>query len=181
MSLADGAVIEYTPALLPSGLLKTVREEVSWQQRHVTMYGKTIPIPRLTAWYGVAPYTYSGIINDPLEWTPTLLSIKESVERFTGHVFNSALLNYYRDGKDSISWHADDEKELGERPLIASVSLGATRTFLLRHNDTKVTQRFELGDGSLLVMGGTCQEHYQHSLPKRANAKERINITFRRL
>jgi alkylated DNA repair dioxygenase AlkB len=116
-------------------LLRELRETTAWRRETITLYGKDIEIPRLTAWYGDqgTTYVYSGIKNVPLPWTPALLEVKRAVEPPSGVVFNGVLLNRYRTGRDSVSWHADDESEFGERPVIASVSLGGTRTFQLKH------------------------------------------------
>lgn len=139
--------------------------------------------PRLTAWYGDAgkDYSYSGITMQPLAWTDTLMAIKQSADKVAGVSFNSALLNLYRDGKDSMGWHRDNEKELGTNPVIASVSFGAPRRFLLRHyTDKKLVREIVLTHGSLLLMRGETQHYWEHSIPKTAKpAGSRINITFR--
>lgn len=155
-----------------------------WEQNHLKIYGKKIAEPRLTAWYGDAgkSYTYSGITRHPLPWTPALLQIKERVEAAAQTNFNSVLLNRYRDGRDSIGWHQDKEPELGRNPVIASVSFGATRCFQLRHKRRKDVPRvdLELTHGSLLIMRGPTQHHWQHQLPKTAQPMgQRINLTFR--
>lgn len=156
---------------------------VRWKQDNLKMYGKSIPLPRLTAWYGDpgAAYTYSGIKSEPNPWTDGLLHIKGRIEDATNAKFNCVLLNWYRDGRDSLSWHADDEKELGEDPVIASANFGATRDFQLRRNsdhDQKIT--IPLMHGSLLVMRGALQRHWKHAVPKRANVDgSRFNLTFR--
>jgi len=141
--------------------------------------------PRLTAWYGDPgkAYSYSGITMQPHNWTKALLEIKQRIEAVAGASFNSALLNLYRDGKDSMGWHRDNEKELGINPVIGSVSFGAARTFVLRHyTDKKLKQSIELTHGSFLLMRGRTQHCWEHSLPKRITSTgERINITFRRI
>ncbi|MFT3824034.1 MAG: alpha-ketoglutarate-dependent dioxygenase AlkB [Chitinophagaceae bacterium] len=158
-------------------------QQISWKQEPIKIFGKEVMQPRLTAWYGDKgkAYSYSGINMQPLEWTPALLAVKQRVEEVAGVYFNSALLNLYRDGKDSMGWHRDNEKELGIDPVIASVSFGGTRTFKLRHYDTKKnTVSVELTHGSLLLMQGQTQHYWEHSIPKTANAvAQRINITFR--
>ena len=146
------------------------------------MFGKNIAIPRLTAWYGDQNmnYNYSGINNDPNPWTSELQGLKAKVEQATNATFNSVLLNQYRNGNDSVSWHADNEPELGLNPIIASVNLGATRVFKLRHNITKEVIKLELTHGSLLVMGGELQHYWQHAVPKTKKVLDtRINLTFR--
>ena len=151
-----------------------------WKQEEMRMYGKTIKFPRLTAWYGDKPYTYSGITHAARKWTDVLLEIRGEIERKAQVSFNSVLLNLYRSGNDSISWHADAEKALGENPIIASVSFGVTRKFQLRHNETKEKIQLELGHGSLLIMKGELQHYWQHQVPKtKREVEQRINLTFR--
>jgi len=151
-----------------------------WRQEEILIFGKTVKFPRLTAWYGERPYAYSGITHEARKWTDTLLEIKNEVEIRTQSIFNSVLLNLYRNGNDSISWHADNEKILGDKPMIASVSFGATRRFQLRHNATKEKIQFELGHGSLLIMKGELQGYWQHQVPKtKKEVEARINLTFR--
>ncbi len=160
-----------------------LQEEIAWKQEPIKIFGRELMQPRLTAWYGNAgkSYSYSGITMQPLAWTETLMAIKQSVDKITGVSFNSALLNLYRDGKDSMGWHRDNEKELGTDPVIASVSFGAPRRFLLRHhNNKKLVQEMVLTHGSLLLMRGETQHYWEHSIPKiAAPTKIRINITFR--
>jgi alkylated DNA repair dioxygenase AlkB len=140
-------------------------------------------MPRLTAWYADpgAAYTYSGLRNDPLPWTPELAELRDAVAARLDHRFNSVLLNRYRSGDDGVSWHSDDERELGGEPLIASLSFGATRRFLLRDRSTrKLAASLPLEHGSLLVMRGRSQRDFQHCVPKDPRATgERINLTFR--
>ena len=165
--------------------LKTLSSSIKWNQETIRMFGKQVLQPRLTALYGDSgkPYTYSGRTMQPLDWTPELIKIKKSVEEhpLCERAFTTVLLNYYRSGSDSMGWHRDNEKELGSNPIIASISLGAPRRFLLRdyRSKTKVAEIL-LEHGSLLVMSGPCQDLYEHSLPKTAKLKEaRINLTFR--
>ena len=154
-----------------------------WTHDRIKLYGKDIPLPRLTAWYGDpgAAYTYSGITSEPNAWNKGLLYIKQRVEGAAGTRFNSVLLNWYRSGKDHLNWHADDEKELGKNPVVASVSFGATRDFVIRRNDDRAKQVvLPLKHGTLLVMRGEMQHFWQHSVPKRKRAKgSRFNLTFR--
>lgn len=182
--------------------LSQLLQETPWQQDKIHIAGKEMDIPRLQCWYGdpTAYYQYSGIPLRPQPWTNLLSSIKLHVERISGYKFNSALVNYYRNGEDSVSWHADDEAELGEDPVIASVSLGQTRSFSLKRqknrkiflagmlkekgNGNASFQRLNLPlkHGSLLIMGAGMQSHYVHSVPKDKNIQtERINITFRKI
>ena len=156
---------------------------IKWQQDHLKLYGKMIPLPRLTAWYGDPgkSYEYSGIKADPQPWNEGLLRIKERVEECADYCFNCVLLNWYRDGQDSLTWHADDEKELGPDPIIGSANFGATREFLVRKNDDHSQKlSIPLKHGTLLVMQGEMQHFWQHSIPKRARVNEsRFNLTFR--
>jgi alkylated DNA repair dioxygenase AlkB len=134
----------------------------------------------LTAWHGDASYTYSGLRLEPQPFTPLQREIKTAVEAASGHRFNSVLLNYYRDGADSMGMHSDDEAELGPNPAIASVSFGASRTFILRHKRTKQTIKVDLTSGSLLLMAGPTQHHWQHGINKSARPLgPRVNLTFR--
>ncbi|HRI27771.1 MAG TPA: alpha-ketoglutarate-dependent dioxygenase AlkB [Chitinophagales bacterium] len=157
---------------------------IKWRQDTITLFGKPVLTPRLSAWYGIqgAVYTYSGLTLHPHPLTPTLLNIKQQIEQFAPHTqFNSVLLNFYRNGADSMGWHADDEPELGKNPVIASVNLGATRRFLLRHTKNKhIKHEIALHHGSLLLMQGTTQHYWQHAIPKTAKpTNARINLTFR--
>lgn len=162
--------------------LQKLKYEIEWKQESMNMYGKKINFPRLTAWYGDIdkPYSFSGITLSPKEWNEELVSIKNKIEPIANVDFNSVLLNRYRDGNDSISWHTDAEKELGINPVIASVNFGATRKFQLRHIKTKQKLEIELSHGSLLIMQGELQHFWQHQVPKTSQkVGERINLTFR--
>jgi len=188
MDMPDAEVVFYPelfPALEADRLLSQLVETTAWRQDSIKIYGKPTPLPRLTAWYGDAGarYVYSGIVNDPLPWTPALAEIKEVVDAVSGVAFNGVLLNRYRTGKDSMGWHSDDEREFGPNPVIASVSFGGTRNFQLRHKRHKEQKAsVELTHGSLLVMRGPTQENWQHQIPKTAKpVQERLNLTFRRL
>lgn len=165
-------------------LLQRLRDECQWRQHEVRIAGRTLPCPRLSAWHGDAGavYGYSGSRHSPAAWTPALTALREQVEKTTGAHFNSVLANLYRDGRDSMGWHSDDEPELGEHPLIAAVSLGAERRFLLRHRRRKDVQghALDLAHGSLLLMAGDTQRHWRHSVPKtRRHVAPRISLTFR--
>jgi alkylated DNA repair dioxygenase AlkB len=175
-------------ALLPQLRLPISNAEVferllldtAWRHETVLVYGKRHLQPRLTAWYGEAAYTYSGLRLEPLPMTPLLAQLRSAVEAATGHRYNSVLLNHYRDGADSMGMHSDDEAELGPRPVIASLSYGATRTFILRHKASKRTLKFDLADGNLLLMGGSLQQHWLHGINKTAKPTgPRLNLTFR--
>jgi alkylated DNA repair dioxygenase AlkB len=162
--------------------LKDLRSKILWKQESMNMYGKKINFPRLTAWYGEndKPYSFSGITLRPHPWNKTLMEIKNRIEPKAKVNFNSVLLNLYRDGNDSISWHTDAEKELGKNPVIGSVNFGATRNFQMRHFETKEKIEIELTHGSLLIMQGELQHFWQHQVPKTSRkVDERINLTFR--
>ncbi len=159
-----------------------LRAEIDWRQETAMLFGRRIPLPRLTAWYGDTGYAYSGIRHPPAPWPPRLEAIKAMVEEIAHARFNSVLLNLYRDGRDSMGWHSDDETVLGPEPLIASLSLGAARRFQFRHRRTGETVSFDLPHGACLVMKGRCQANWRHQIPKtRRPVTARINLTFRRL
>lgn len=156
---------------------------IDWHQDSISMYGKTHPLPRVSAWYGDSdrPYTYSGITLQPKAWTDKLNALRDALESVCKRRFNSVLCNWYRSGDDHISWHTDAEPELGNNPLIASVNFGESRRFLLRLKDNHdVKVEIPLHHGSVLVMAGALQHHWQHSVPKQKKIKSsRINLTFR--
>jgi alkylated DNA repair dioxygenase AlkB len=164
-------------------LFKEIKKTTAWEDRVIRMYGKDIPLPRRTAWYGEpeAAYVYSGIENVPLPWTEAISKVRAAVEAQCDIRFNSVLLNRYRTGKDSVAWHSDDEPELGEQPTIASVSLGATRMFQLKHKrQPELRASMALTHGSLLIMRGRTQANWLHQIPKTTKpVGERINLTFR--
>lgn len=161
-------------------LMAALYQHTPWQQLPISMFGRTVMQPRLLAWYGDHAYTYSGLTLSPRPWTPELLDLKARVEAAAHARFNTVLLNLYRDGSDYMGWHKDDEAELGERPTIASVSLGASRRFLFRHTKSKEKREFLLSHGALLVMAGQTQTYWQHALPKTQKpVGARINLTFR--
>lgn len=166
-------------------LLLELRQGIEWQQEEILIFGRRTVVPRLVAWHGDphASYTYSGTRHEPSAWTAPLLEIRARIEALTGAAFNSVLLNLYRDGRDGMGWHADDEAELGANPVIASVSLGATRRFRMRHRKRRAeTLGLDLEHGSLLVMQGATQHHWLHAVPKVTRpVGERINLTFRRV
>lgn len=174
---------EHFISLAESELLyDKLKSQLNWEQSTIKIFGKIYQTPRKEAYYGDihADYAYSGkqlIRND---WNELLLKLKLKLEQEIGHSFNAVLANWYRDGKDSNGWHADDEKELGKNPLIASLSFGCTRRFDLKHNKTKEKLSLELSTGSLLVMGGELQHFWKHQIPKQLKIKDdRINLTFR--
>ena len=164
-------------------LFDLLKKEIEWKQDFIEMYGKLLPLPRLTAWYGDKnkSYTYSGISMTSLPWTKELLKVRRKLEEFSKQKFNSVLLNYYRSGNDSVSWHSDDEEELGEFPIIGSLSFGGIRRFRLRNKQNKkLTHTYYLGNGSLLIMKGATQKLWEHEVPKtKKKVSGRINLTFR--
>jgi alkylated DNA repair dioxygenase AlkB len=163
-------------------LFRTLLDDVDWEQREITVYGKTHPQPRLVAWFGNpgTSYTYAGLTLYPTPWIDPILQIKAVCEAIAGTTFNSVLLNLYRNGDDTVGWHSDDEPELGPNPTIASVSLGAARRFDLRHKVTKETVKTLLLPGSVLVMSGRTQAEWVHQVPRTKRVGEpRINLTFR--
>lgn len=166
-------------------LLADLRRTTEWRQEVMEREGREIPLPRLTAWYGDPDrsYSYSGITMESLPWTEPLLEIKARVEAVSETAFNSVLLNLYRDGRDGVGWHSDNEPELGEEPVIGSVSLGGTRKFALRHKKRRDLKfELDLTHGSLLVMRGATQRFWLHRVPKTEDEVEpRINLTFRRI
>jgi len=181
-----GAVTLHERWLAPAEaaqVFRTLLEEIDWKQRSIRIMGREVLQPRLTAWYGDAEYTYSGVTLAPLRWTPLLSELRDHLIADVGECFNSVLCNMYRTGADSMGLHSDDEKELGPRPVIASVSLGAARRFVLRNKRKKVPPVIiELTHGSLLVMGGTTQALWKHAVPKDPSTiGPRINLTFRRI
>jgi alkylated DNA repair dioxygenase AlkB len=167
-------------------VLNQLIAEIPWRQDNILVWGKLYSQPRLVAWYGDrgSTYTYSGIKLTPRPWTDLLRDIKNRVETVSATVFNSVLLNYYRDNRDSMGFHSDDEPELGERPVIASLSLGEERAFVLKHKVNKLTKpvRLRLESGSLLLMKGETQRYWKHGIAKESRpCGPRINLTFRRI
>lgn len=166
----------------PGEIMRRLLDETDWRHEQVKVWGKLHMQPRLTAWHGEASYRYSGKTFHPLPFTPLQLLIKHAVEQATGRRFNSVLLNYYRDERDSMGFHADDERELGPDPAVALVSFGAPRTFILKHRDKPLTLKLALGDGCLLLMAGALQTHWLHGINKERTPRgPRINLTFRQI
>ena len=166
-----------------------LRDSLCWEERAIQIFGRRLLQPRLVAYYGDsgASYRYSGTLFEPRPWTSALSYIRSQVEDAVGATFNAVLCNLYRDGADSMGWHSDDEEELGARPVIASLSLGAPRNLRFRARRSAGRRRstaVELGDGSLLLMTGDLQRNFQHQIPKVTAARgvgPRINLTFRRI
>jgi alkylated DNA repair dioxygenase AlkB len=188
IDLAGGAWLEYLPAWIEASeadrLLAALRDELAWEQRAIVLFGRRVLQPRLIAWAGSLGYRYSGQTLEPRASTPTIADLMARVGEHTRAPFNHVLINRYRDGSDSIGLHADDEPELGLDPIVATLSLGATRRFVLKPRRARVGpgHSLDVHHGSLLVMGGTCQRHYVHGVPRQSGAAgERISLTFRRL
>ena len=186
LNLPDAEIIYY-PYFFDKkeadAIFDELTNEIPWQQDDIKVFGKTHPQPRLTALFGNEgkPYSYSNIKMQPHPWSLLLQKIKSHIESSTNTNFTTVLLNHYRDGKDSNGWHADNEKELGANPVIASVSFGAERSFHLKHNtDKSLKKSIILEHGSLLLMKGTTQHFWKHQIPKTAKPiGPRINLTFR--
>lgn len=179
-------LLEYREHFLSNEEADQLKEHLlhtaNWEQRTQKMYDKMVLTPRLTAWYGDSKYDNSEEDKKPANpWTPELFSLKERIEREFGYQFNGVLLNLYRDQNDSVAWHSDKESRYGKRPVIASISLGQTRNFDFRKKDHhKSKYSLPLSNGSLLIMKGDLQEHWEHRIAKSAiRMKERINLTFR--
>lgn len=186
IALRDGE-LHYIPAFYSKvesqRIMQHLLGSVPWQQDTLNFGGRQVLVPRLQAWYGdaTANYGYSGLRLTPLPWTTVLAAIKTEIENSSGMSFNSVLLNYYRNGHDSVAWHSDDEAALGPDPLIASLSFGAERRFELKHRNGKTQKvNIELADGSILLMGSGLQRHWSHQLPKQPwITQPRLNLTFR--
>ncbi|ENA1802859.1 alpha-ketoglutarate-dependent dioxygenase AlkB [Flavobacterium psychrophilum] len=186
-SVKDGEILfmkNFLNLIEANEYFKVLQTSIHWRQEEIKYYGKIYPVPRKTAWYGYEgfDYSYSGINCNPEPWTTELLFLKNEIEKFLPEEnFNSVLLNMYRNGNDKVSWHSDDEKELGLNPSIASLSLGETRRFDLKHKDNPELQyKFELTPGSLIIMKGALQHNWLHQIPiQKRVTQTRINLTFR--
>ncbi|WP_031434688.1 alpha-ketoglutarate-dependent dioxygenase AlkB family protein [Methylomarinum vadi] len=175
---------EFYPPERADSFFQTLLDELDWRQEQILIYGRQVGVPRLMCWYGDPGmhYHYSGTDHSPTPWTGTLLRIKADVEKACAVEFNSVMANLYRNERDSMGCHADDEKELGINPLIASLSFGERRLMRFRHKKQRQKLELELGHGDLLLMAGELQHHWRHELPKtRQPKKARINLTFRRI
>ncbi len=187
ITLTADAWIEHEPAWIArreaDALLEAFHAELTWEQREVVLFGRRVLQPRLIAWAGELGYRYSGQTLEPRAFTPAVERLLRRVSERAGVPFNHVLVNRYRDGDDSMGFHADDEPELGEDPVVATVSLGTTRRFVLKPRRRRGARcTFDLGHGSLLVMGGTCQRHYYHGVPRQPGLLgERISLTFRQI
>jgi len=189
IALEDGATLRiergFIDAVEGNALLRKFTETLPWEISKVKVFGKTHPIPRLNAWLGApgAVMTYSKTRFDPHPFTTEIEDLRQRLVAECGTSFNSVLCNLYRDGHDKMGYHSDDERELGDAPLIASLSFGATRKFVLKHKSREVPRiEIPLSHGDLLIMGGQCQRFYKHALPKSVRVKNpRINLTFRQI
>lgn len=184
----DGELYYYPHFLESEGaqiLFETLLHQIHWQQYHIRMFGKMLAQPRLTAWYGdnEISYSYSNLHLKALTFTPELEELRTRLQLSFNISLNSALLNLYRDKNDSMGWHADDEKELGNNPYIASVSVGSTRKFMIKHKTRpQLKLTLPLEHGSLLIMKGSMQHHWLHAIPKSSkDCGPRINLTFRNI
>ena len=184
----EGGWLEYFKDFLSeeerNSLFQSLYNDTPWQQGEIRIFGKFVKTPRLEAFYAEdgLNYSYSGQQLKVHEFTPLLLSLKEKIEAISEESYNSVLINLYRDGSDSNGWHADNEKELGINPIIASLSLGSERRFDLRHNSNSNKIQFILHPGSLLIMGGELQHNWKHQIEKSKRITQvRINLTFRKI
>lgn len=184
---ADVSILHEIEMPLPYGeMLRKLIDQTIWRQESVRVFNKTHPQPRLVALYADSGkrYDYSGITMHPLPWTDLLREIKRRIEDCTEATFNAVFLNHYRDHNDSMGFHSDDERELGKNPTIASLTFGATRTFLMKHKFNKElpTQRVPLAAGTVLLMKGATQHNWKHGINKQsAPCGPRVNLTFRTL
>ncbi|GAB2497428.1 alpha-ketoglutarate-dependent dioxygenase AlkB family protein [Arenimonas alkanexedens] len=186
--IPDGQ-LSFEPHWLPRAeadeLLAEVMDTVRWETHRIRMFGREVDSPRLSCWIGDAgaSYVYSRTRFEPRPWPPALQALRARVDAAAGVVMNSVLANLYRDGKDAMGWHSDDEPELGPRPMIASLSLGGTRRFSFKHrHDASKRFALDLPHGSLLLMSGDTQANWRHALPRTARAvAPRLNLTFRRI
>jgi alkylated DNA repair dioxygenase AlkB len=186
--LARDAWLDHDPAWLSPDeadrAIAALRDELRWEQREIVIFGRRVLQPRQIAWAGDLGYRYSGQTIEPRPFTPAARALLERVRRVAAVPFNHVLVNRYRSGLDSMGLHADDEPELGTDPVVAIVSLGAARTLQVRPRKKSDGARhdLELGHGALLIMGGSCQRHYVHGIPRQAGVRgERISLTFRLL
>lgn len=188
VALARGAWIEEEPGWIEpeaaDRLIAALRAELAWEQREIHLFGRPVLQPRLIAWAGDVAYRYSGQTLEPRPFTPAVAALLPRVCERAGAPFNHVLVNRYRTGHDSIGLHADDERELGEEPVVATVSLGVARRLVLvpRREADGARRSFALGHGALFIMGGTCQRHFRHGIPREPAVRaERISLTFRRI
>jgi alkylated DNA repair dioxygenase AlkB len=187
LPLAD-AKVQYLPNWLDNesatSLLHLFQRDLDWSEGEIMIFGKTMKVPRLQAWYGDAgtDYQYSGVVMSALPWNDDLFQLKVKCEQQCNTKFNSVLANFYRHGQDSMGMHSDDEPELGSLPIIASLSLGEVRNFDFKHKVTRQKFRLPLAHGSLLIMSGETQKYWQHGIAKtKKQIEPRLNFTFRQI
>lgn len=176
---------DFISAQAQAQLLRFCLEDVAWERKQMRFGSRTVEVPRELAWFGEVPYAYSGLRHAAVPMPAPLAALRESIETHLASLgieqhFNSVLLNHYRSGADSIGLHADDESQLGARPVIASVSLGDPRTFIFAHKTSRLRHKSRLTGGSLLVMKGDCQDQWRHGIDKEPGACQRVNLTFRK-
>jgi alkylated DNA repair dioxygenase AlkB len=187
IALGRGAWVAHEPGWIAPAeadrLLAALRDELAWEQREIVLFGRAVLQPRLIAWGGAVPYRYSGQTLEPRPLPATVAALQERVSGRAAVAFNHVLVNRYRNGDDSMGLHADDEPELGDDPVVATVSLGVARTLILAPRRRGEERRaFSLGHGALFVMGGSCQRHFRHGIPRAPAVRaERISLTFRRI
>ena len=188
LSLPDAEILldpTFLPAARADALFEQLRHEIAWEIHRIRLFGREVDSPRLSCWIGDegASYVYSKTRFEPKPWPPALQILRKEISVAAGERFNSVLANLYRDGRDGMGWHSDDEPELGAAPVIASLSLGASRRFSLKHRRSGAKpMALDLPHGSLLVMRGDTQKNYRHALPKTTKSvAERINLTFRHI
>jgi len=187
LPVTDGASVRVIERWMEHGealfALSELIHNTPWNHAPVVMAGREVMQPRLTASYGDLGlrYRYSGTINVAHHWTPTLLRIRDLVAKEINQSPNFVLLNMYRDGNDSIGWHSDDERDLGENPTICSLSLGCTRRFMFKHKRNGQYISNDLQSGTLMIMSGATQQHYAHHIPKEPGAGARVSLTFRKI
>lgn len=184
--LSSRSSLMHVPSFLDletaDSLMERINSQITFARPTIAMFGKQSLLPREVAWIADNDlrYGYSGICTHPVHWPRFLHPIRQLVEAWAETTFNSVLVNRYRDGDDAVAWHSDNEPELGTAPIVASVSLGATRQFVLRSKQDQTKHQFELSHGDLLIMLGACQTEFEHSIPRTKRvAKPRINLTFR--
>ncbi|MEE3045884.1 MAG: alpha-ketoglutarate-dependent dioxygenase AlkB [Pseudomonadota bacterium] len=179
----DGEVLLLREIMTPDDADRAfarLKTGIVWQQEIAKIHGKEIPVPRLTAWFGEVAYRYSGVYHPAAPFPSVVAPLRKLAEDLSGAPFNTVLLNYYRDGRDSVSWHADDEDVLGDNPVIASLSFGEERRFHFRHKKTGDRISIDLPHNSALIMAGETQHCWLHQIPKTARqVNGRINLTFR--
>lgn len=186
LTLTNQSTVAYLPAFIDANaadaLSESLETSLKFTRPSISMFGRQSKLPRDVAWIAEdgLQYGYSGVSTEPVRWPDFLMPERQHIEAAAGSVFNSVLVNRYRDGNDTVAWHSDDEPELGVNPVVASLSLGGTRRFLMRNKDSKAKWEFELAHGDLLVMHGACQSEFEHCVPRTKRvAEQRINLTFR--